>query len=57
MNYVFGIVDSIIVAFVTYIMFSGFSQEWKLLAIIILTSVIILESVLVSKKYIRILKE
>ena len=50
MNYVFGIVDSIIVAFVTYIMFSGFSQEWKLLAIIILTSVIILESVLVSKK-------
>ena len=50
MNYVFGIVDSIIVAFVTYMMFSGFSPEWKLLSVIILASVIILESVLISKK-------
>ena len=50
MNYVFGIVDSIIVAFVTYMMFSGFSSEWKILTLIVLASVIILESVLVSKK-------
>jgi len=50
MNYIFGTVDTLITALVTYMMFSGFSLEWKLMLLIVLGSIIILESVLVSKK-------
>ena len=53
MNYLFGMIDTLIVAIVSYAMFSGFNADWKKMLIIILGSVFITIGMLISKKIYR----